>query len=527
MSEIYISRNDFLRFAQCKKTWYLKNNELFENEINGIKGNGVHKTLNHLQSKIFRYIKSPGDKKFYEYARSLFSPLSPLKQIIPQDISLDEKLKMTKDLIDENTKILFSGWFKYHRLILFVDILQLQESWNAFSIRSGGGSLYSNSLDMALQYYILKKNEINLSGFWAIYINKRYRLKGEINTTQLLKVKNFLPELEENIELVEKLIDEISYPINESVIKNIDIGNHCFQPSPCNYMNICWNHVPENSIFDIATLDRAIKFKMYETGILYQKDIKKEDYSDFTPNQVLQIESTISQKVTLQISELKKFLQNIIYPVHYLDFESFMPVIPLFQDTHPFQQIPFEYCLYARLKESSIPEFKMFLAETTVKEEHLERPGDPRREFIVNLLNDLDKTKNSGSILVYDSRLEIQQLREMVILFPEFSVEVESIIARIVDLSYPFYKKLYYTPQMKGLYSIKNILPALIPSLNYEKLEIKNGYMAMHAFESLYYENRPDIIEETRNNLKEYCKMDVLALVEIHKFLENLVKNHK
>jgi len=504
MSETYISRNDFLRFVQCKKTWHLKNNPPASPDFRRA----------FVQNKVPRIQRSAGEEKVYEYARSQFNPESEAAQTVPRYLPLNQKLQRTRELLENKTGIIFSGWFEYRGIALYVDVLEMRDAWNAYAIRSGGGGHHSASLDMALQYVVLKNNGIDPGAFWAMYVNKRYRFNGTFNPSQFFRVRDFLPELGEQIALVEKLVEEISRPSGEMPWQNIDIGNHCYQPAPCPFMDACWAHIPENSVFEIATLDRAIKFQLYKRGIIFQKDIPAEEYHTFTPNQVLQIESTIHRKVTVRKPELTEFLNQVRYPVHYLDFESFMPVLPLFKNTHPLEHIPFEYCLYSRSKPEAAPACKIFLAEAG---------EDPRREFIANLVNDLGDMHSPGSILVYDNRLEIRQLREMGHLFPEFRDSIELIIARIIDLTYPFHKKLYYTPQMKGLYSIKSLLPALFPSMTYDGLSIQNGYMAMNVFESLFYETDPETKSRKRSDLKEYCKMDVLALVEIHRFLEKAV----
>jgi len=86
----------------------------------------------------------------------------------------------------------------------------------------------------------------------------------------------------------------------------------------------------------------------------------------------------------------------------------------------------------------------------------------------------------------------------------------------------PFQKKYYYTPEMKGSYSIKYVLPALVPDMNYNELEIKEGGTASIAFESLYYETDLFKTAEIRKNLLDYCKMDTLAMVEILDKLQKL-----
>ena len=49
----------------------------------------------------------------------------------------------------------------------------------------------------------------------------------------------------------------------------------------------------------------------------------------------------------------------------------------------------------------------------------------------------------------------------------------------------PFRRKDYYLPEMKGSYSIKYVLPAMVPEMNYEELTIQNGEQASSAFYNL------------------------------------------
>jgi hypothetical protein len=85
------------------------------------------------------------------------------------------------------------------------------------------------------------------------------------------------------------------------------------------------------------------------------------------------------------------------------------------------------------------------------------------------------------------------------------------------DLMIPFQKKWYVTPSMKGSYSIKYVLPALVPEFEkaYKELDgVQNGSQAMNAFASL---TRLDKVEKQkmRSSLLEYCKLDTLAMVKI------------
>jgi hypothetical protein len=68
---------------------------------------------------------------------------------------------------------------------------------------------------------------------------------------------------------------------------------------------------------------------------------------------------------------------------------------------------------------------------------------------------------------------------------------------------------------MKGSYSIKYVLPALVPELSYNDLEIKEGGAASNTFLSMVIGTFEGDVEETRKHLLEYCKLDTWAMVKI------------
>ena len=76
---------------------------------------------------------------------------------------------------------------------------------------------------------------------------------------------------------------------------------------------------------------------------------------------------------------------------------------------------------------------------------------------------------------------------------------------------------------MKGSYSIKYVLPALVPELSYNDLEIKEGGTASNTFLSMVNGTFAGDVEETRNQLLEYCKLDNFAKVKIMEKLLNVL----
>ena len=92
-----------------------------------------------------------------------------------------------------------------------------------------------------------------------------------------------------------------------------------------------------------------------------------------------------------------------------------------------------------------------------------------------------------------------------------------SIHDNMQDLMIPFQKKWYVTPSMQGSYSIKYVLPALVPEMEkaYKDLDlIHNGGEAMNAYANMSNLSNEDKIAY-RKALLEYCKLDTLAMVKI------------
>ena len=68
---------------------------------------------------------------------------------------------------------------------------------------------------------------------------------------------------------------------------------------------------------------------------------------------------------------------------------------------------------------------------------------------------------------------------------------------------------------MEGSYSLKAVLPALVPEMNYDEMQISDGQMASSAWLQLWNLENTQEIENKRNALIEYCRQDTLAMVKI------------
>ena len=194
--------------------------------------------------------------------------------------------------------------------------------------------------------------------------------------------------------------------------------------------------------------------------------------------------------------------------IYHLDFETYQSAVPPFNGLKPYQQIPFQYS--AHYENNGTIEHCEFLADHS---------NDSREAFAKALINDMNK---EGDILVYNIGFERGRLNELIRILPKYQDQLEAIIDRMKDLMIPFKEKWYYVPAMKGSYSIKYVLPALVPSLSYENLEINNGSSASSTYANLHTLSELDQINQTRKNLLEYCKLDTFAMVKILEVLRSV-----
>ncbi|HQW96258.1 MAG TPA: DUF2779 domain-containing protein, partial [Saprospiraceae bacterium] len=200
---------------------------------------------------------------------------------------------------------------------------------------------------------------------------------------------------------------------------------------------------------------------------------------------------------------------DLKYPLYFMDFETFATAIPVFNKSKPYQQLVFQYSLHILPAAKGVLQHKEFLAEAN--------GTDPRIPFIEKLITDCGTT---GDILVYNIGFERGKLSELALSFPKYKTAINNIISRLKDLMIPFQQRWYYTPSMQGSYSIKKVLPALVPELSYSNLNIQEGGTASGVFAAMVMGEFVGDVEQTRRDLREYCGMDTGAMVEILRKLQ-------
>ena len=133
--------------------------------------------------------------------------------------------------------------------------------------------------------------------------------------------------------------------------------------------------------------------------------------------------------------------------------------------------------------------------------------------------NLIDLLKGKGSIIAY-SGYEKQQINALSALYPDLAPSLEKLTERIVDLL-QLIRDNYYHPDFGGSYSIKNVLPAMVPDMGYDDLAIGEGGTAAALFAKMAKGQitDPKKIAQIRKDLLLYCKRNTLAMVKLHEKL--------
>lgn len=485
-----ITKSDYLLYTQCKKSFWLHKNKpaLLDDSTNQSlmdKGNEVT-----------------------EAARELF----PHGILVPYSSNAHEMVTRTKELIEQGVETIYEAAFQYDGCYVICDILQKKRDvWSVYEVKSSTGVKQRHLDDITFQFYVIANN-LPTESISLVHIRNDYVRNGKLDVKQLFQIVDQTEHVVEHVLEIPLYVENMKELLEGKEPKQ-DIGEYCNKYKKdnfeCGAKGYCWAHVPEYSVFNIARIGKKA-FDLYDQGILHLEDIPES--FKLSENQSWQVNAQKENTSIVEKEAIQEFLATFTSPLYFLDFETFQQAIPQFDQLKPYEQIPFQYSLHIVENDE----------ETLLHKEFLGKEGeDPRRPLAEKLVQDIPQDVTT---VAYNMSFEKMVLRQLANLFPDLEEHLLGIHDGMVDLMIPFHKKWYYTNAMQGSYSIKYVLPALLPNdprLDYKQLAIQNGSMAMTIYEKLHTFPKEDI-QQIRKNLLAYCHLDTLAMVRIWQVLKQL-----
>lgn len=454
-------------------------------------------------------------------ARSLFGAFVDVTSYIDQQLDFFTMLEQTKIEMEKNIPVICGASFSYEGCYCAVDILKRTESgWAIYEVKSSTATMNSEDVesvyvaDLAYQKYVLEHCDVSVTGTYLVNINRDYVREGKLDLQALFCIREISDLVEKEFKEVEKNLKEAQEILNNPEEPSCDLAEGCHSPYSCSYWNYCTRNVPKESVFDLYRLPFKKKLEYYHQGLVSYEELNESGVIQNSKQQ-RQLKFALEEEKGTYVDreEIRKFLEQLSYPLYFLDFETMQPVIPLFDGTKPYQQIPFQYSLhYIETKGGSL-RHKEFLAESGI---------NPLRDIAEVLCRDIPI---DVCVTAYNKAFECTRLKELAGMFPDLEEHLLNIEANIVDLLVPFQSGYYYNRAMGGSFSIKSVLPAIFPNnpeLDYHSLEgVHNGSEAMTIFPKIKDMSKEEQ-EKARRNLLKYCELDTYAMVKVWEELERV-----
>jgi hypothetical protein len=486
-----ISKSQYLKGLQCPKAlWLYRNRKDLAPEIS--EGRQFIFDTGHEVGVLAQ--------QYFGEGLEITEPYYKIDQAVR---STNQAVKQGKGLIFEATACADSG--AYSRIDIFKKV-DGTDTWDLIEVKSSTGIKDYHIDDMALQRHAFAGAGYRIGKSILMHVNNGYVRSGKLDLQALFTLEDCTGVVEDRLAEVGSKVEELIKVINSRIEPEIEIGGRCTKPFECDYIPYCWDHVPDYSVYDVFNGSKLED--LLEKNILNIPEVPED--LDLTDRQSIEISAFKENRIHRDITAIKAFLERLKYPLYYLDYETISPAVPLFDNSSPYETIPFQFSLHVQSKKGGDLKHIEFLHTGT---------DDPRPGFLEALV---EACRKRGSVVVYNKPFESGVNNKLALNFPAYASRLEMINDRMVDLLVPFSARHLYHPAMEGSASLKSVLPAFVPDLTYDGLAISNGEIASIAYNriirGLMPEEEKDQIFE---DLREYCKLDTLAEVRLVEVLYN------
>jgi predicted RecB family nuclease len=416
----------------------------------------------------------------------------------------EEAIRTTQELIaNPDIPAIFEAAFEHEGVFVRADILHRRRDgrWRLIEVKSSASMKDEHVEDVAIQYSVVSKCGLDVASCHLASVNRQYVFPGgDIDPWRFFRIRNLTRRVRN---LQPKLVFQLRSEFRVLAMDappDLPTGNHCVQPVVCEFFDYCNAPRPDDHIGHLPYIQASAVEALAEMGVESIGDIP----DDFELTEIQRRAATSVQTGTPWFSpDLGKQLESLQYPLSFMDFETVNPAIPPFPSMRPYDHVVFQFSVHQQKEPGAEPEHYEFLA--------LNR-DDPRREFITCLGGVLGQ---SGTISVYSQSFELARLSELASCLPEFAEPIKQIQSRVFDLL-PVIRTHVYHPAFAGSYSLKAVLPALVPDMTYEGMTVADGVGAGLAWESLVRGGLDQAeCERIRKALLAYCGQDTMALVRL------------
>jgi hypothetical protein len=416
-------------------------------------------------------------------------------------------LAQTAALIQDLTvPAIFEATFMHGGVLIRADILERVPAadgqscgWRLIEVKSSTKVKDVHLEDLAVQSEVMLGAGLTLVSVCLMHINTGYLYRaGAVDLTELFAIQDLSEAVAQRRASVPERLAEMNRVLLQTQPPAIEPDQHCHTPYDCPFWEHCTKDKPARWIHYLPGSKQVVS-QLTQQGVTTIDEIPPG-------TKLAPVQRRVKENVEWVSAKLGPVLNAVQYPVHHLDFETVMLAVPRFSETRPYQAIPVQWSNHTEQASGELRH-----------EEFLHKDeSDPRKVLAESLLESLGER---GSICVYSpyEKSVIEQLAEAL---PSLRTALQALVKRIWDL-HPIVRDHYYHPHFDGSYSLKEVLPALVPSLAYDDLAIKEGGHAASEYYRMVFLVTDWVERATiEEALLRYCARDTLAMVELRRALK-------
>ncbi len=435
--------------------------------------------------------------------------LMPGGELIEFDDGLAAALEQTTQHLAVSSSPLYEATISYDDVLVRTDLLaKVKGGLHLIEVKSATQVKDYYHSDCAVQLWVLEGAGYPVHDVKVAVVDNSFVYPGGGDYTGLLR-------LEDVTEKARGLQSQVSVWVNEfkavlaDSMPEMEIGQHCEEPFGCPFWGFCKPlDMPEYPLSCLPRARQPLLDQLESEGYVDIRDIPEGRLEN--PNHLRVRKVTASGKPEL-LPEAGAFLRSLPYPLYYLDFETIQFAVPIWAGTRPYEQLPFQWSCHIEHKQGHLEH-----------REFLDLSGQAPMRQLANSL--IDACGDTGPIFAYSAGFERGVINKLAERFSGLANPLLAIADRLEDLL-PLARNNYYHPAMKGSWSIKTLLPCIVPNLDYNLLnEVHDGGEAQMAYlEAIDPETPGERKNQLRHALLKYCELDTFGLCKIFEYFTNTI----
>ena len=456
-------------------------------------------------------------RRIGELARQCFP-----KGILVESKTVEENVSQSTELVKKRVPLFEAGFLhsdklSYARADVLVPVGK--DQWDLVEVKGTTEVKEEHIPDMAFQHRVYSDAGLKIRRCLVLHLNKAYVRSGEVDLTALFEEEDVTQGVAALAPDIPATVNELLQVSRASAAPEFGRGEPFHKDEDGIHTDdAVWKEHPDSDLMELYYGGKKA-LGWLETGTYWRiRDVPRGEFKgNGARQQAIQQEAYNSGRPHIDQAKLSSFLKSLQYPLHFLDFETFQPAIPLFDDSWPYQQVPFQFSLHVVEKPGAKAHHHGYLSMEA---------KDPREGFAEALRTVLG---THGHVVAWNASFERGCLKELAAHLPEHAGWLGEVDARFVDLLVPFRNFDYYHPAQRGRASIKAVLPAMMGK-GYDDLAISDGGSASLAYLEAVWghiygvEVPKEQVEATKRNLEAYCGRDTEAMVWIVEKLARLCR---